>query len=225
MTENLHDIEWVDRYIRNQLSAEEEAEFEVRMLQSKELQQHLQTAMALKESLKLDEEIGKTSARPPLTDQSRMKHRWRDMAIAASVLIALGSSAGLVVSRHQTDRLEQQIADLNQPATAVLLVPVQIMRSSEPGSSHVIVQKPPGRALIQLDIELSGQAQAQAQPFLQFTLVNDQQRPVLSWQASPLANGRATVLLRNDQVPTGNVRLEISDAGGNVLERHLLEFR
>ncbi|MGB5291467.1 MAG: hypothetical protein WBN41_08455 [Lysobacterales bacterium] len=225
MTENLHDIEWVDRYIRNQLSAEEEAEFEVRMLQSKELQQHLQTAMALKESLKLDEEIGKSSARPPLTGQSRMKNRWRDMAIAASVMIALGSSAGLVVSRYQTDRLEQQIAELNQPATAVLLVPVHIMRSSEPGSSHVIVQKPPGRALIQLDIELSGQALAQAQPFLQFALVNDKERPVLTWQASPLANGRATVLLRNDQVPAGNVRLEISDQGGNVLERHLLEFR
>jgi len=223
MTENLNDIEWVDRYIRNQLSAEEEAEFEVRMLQSKELQQHLQTAMALKESLKLDGEIGKTSARPPLIGQSRMKHRWRDMAIAASVLIALVSSAGLLSSRYRTIRLEQQIADLNQPATAVLLVPVQIMRSSEPGSSHVIVQKPPGRALIQLDIELSGQAQAQ--PILQFALVNDKQSPVLTWQASPLANGRATVLLRNDQVPTGNVRLEISDQGGNVLERHLLEFR
>jgi hypothetical protein len=225
MTENLNDIEWVDRYVRNQLSVEEEAEFEVRMLQSKELQQHLQTAIALKETLKLDEETGSSSARPELIDQPRMKSRWKDLAIAASVLIALGSSAGLVVSRYQTDQLEQQITALNQPATAVLMVPVHIMRSPDPGSSHVIVRKPFGRALIQLDIELSGQAQAQAKPFLQFALVDDKQHPVLTWQASPLANGRATVLLRNDQVPTGNIHLEISDQGGTVLERHLLEFR
>jgi len=223
MIENLGDFELVDRYVRNQLSAEDEADFELRMLQSKELQQHLQAALGIKETFKLDERTAKSSTKSPVADQSRLNFHWKDMAIAASVLIAVITSAGLVVSQYQSNRLEDKIAELNQPPTSVLVVPVQIMRSSKMGSSKVLVAKPSGRTLIQLDIELS--RKAQAIPLLQFTLINDGQESLLRWQASPSASGRATVLLRNDQVPVGRMLLNISDNNGNVLEHHMLEFR
>ena len=223
MTERPGDIELADMYVRNALTDDEEADFEVRMLQSPQLQQHVQTALAIKESLKLDEMLGESSSHTRSKDHHESGNSWGRMALAASVLLAIVSTLMLAKTSIESNQLKRQIAELVQPQTSVLTVPVNIMRSVGSGTPDVIVQKPSVGSVIQLDIELSGQSQAQ--PSLRFTLVNGGQESVVSWQVSPSANGRSTVLIRTEQIPNGLVQLQISDVAGNVLDRYLLEFR
>ena len=65
MTEQPNNIELADLYVRNKLTTDEETDFEVRMLESPELQQHVQTALAIKESFKLDKKLGDFTLRQP----------------------------------------------------------------------------------------------------------------------------------------------------------------
>ncbi len=224
MTERRGDIELVDMYVRNAMTGDEEADFEVRMLESPQLQQHVQTALAIRESLKLQETIGESSS-DPLSRDHHLKpgYSWGRTALAASVLLAVVSTMMLVKTSIESNQLKHQIADLIQPQTSVLTIPVNIMRSAGSGTPDVIVQKPSDGSVIQLDIELSGQAQAQ--PSLLFSLLSGGQDSIISWQVSPSANGRSTVLIRSEQIPTGLVQLQITDVDGNILDRHLLEFR
>ena len=223
MIKHSKDIELVDQYVRNELTADEEAEFEVRMLQSPPLQRYVQTALGIKEALRL----GEKHAEPSLTamggNRHSRKNTWKSMALAASVLLAAFSTLMLVKTNNEAKELKRQIEKLNQPKTSILTVPVDIMRSSESGSPDVIVQKPSARTLIQLDIELTRQSQTQSA--LQFALYGDGPTPLARWEAIPLANGRTIALLRSEQIPTGLVELQISDIDGKILEHHLLEFK
>lgn len=58
MTEQQQDSHLIDQYIRNQLSTVEEAEFEVRMLESRELRSQFEVAFAIRESLRLYQTLG-----------------------------------------------------------------------------------------------------------------------------------------------------------------------
>jgi hypothetical protein len=223
MTERLSDIELADMYVRNELTGDDEADFEVRMLQSPQLQQHVQTALAIKESLKLEEKLGESPSDIRNSEHHKSRNSWGQMALAASVLLAVVSTLMWAKTSIDSNQLKRQITELSQPQALVLTVPVNIMRSFGSDTPDVIVQKPSAGSVIQLDIELSGQSRAQ--PLLRFTLVSEGQESNVSWQASPSANGRSTVLIRSEQIPTGLVQLQISDVDGNVMDRHLLEFR
>jgi hypothetical protein len=223
MTEHPTDIELADLYVRDKLSGDEEADFEVRMLESPQLQQHVETALAIQESLKLDQAHGKASPMALGSDQRKAGNPWGNMALAASVLLAVVSTVMLARTSIESDRLKQQVAELSQPQSSVLTVPISIMRSLGSGSPDVIVQKPPDGSVIQLDIELS--RQSLAQPLLQFALESETESPILAWQTPPSANGRTTVLLQSRQIPTGLAQLSISDIDGNTLQSFLLEFR
>ncbi len=64
MTEQQQDSHLIDQYIRNQLSTVEEAEFEVRMLESRELRSQFEVAFAIRESLRLHQTLGAATETP-----------------------------------------------------------------------------------------------------------------------------------------------------------------
>ena len=74
MTERPGDIELADMYVRNELDGADEADFEVRMLESPQLQQHVKTALAIRESLKLEEILGES----PSDIQNSKHHKPRN---------------------------------------------------------------------------------------------------------------------------------------------------
>lgn len=224
MTERPTDIELADMYVRDMLPADQEAEFELRMLESPELQQHVETALAIQQSLRLDQahqEPGHDNDDEP--EIMETGSGWKNWALAASVLLAVVSILLLAKSNVESEQLRLRVAELSQPQTLVLHVPVDIMRSFDAGTADVIVQKPPTGAAIQLDIEL-GQ-ESRNQPLLGFSLLDATDTPIVTWQASPSADGRATALIRSEQTPTGLLQLTISNADGVVLDRRLIEFR
>lgn len=223
MIERPTDIELADLYVRDKLSAGEEADFELRMLEDPELQEHVQTALAIRQCLKL----GQACDEPGRTDTG-MEARgsgdsWRNWVLAASVLLAVVTTLMLAKSNVESEQLRLRVAELSQPQTSVLSVPVNIMRTLGAGAADVIVQKPPAGSAIQLDIELG--ADSRNQGLLNFALSSDAGTPIVSWQASPSADGRATVLIRSELIPAGMVQLDIIHPDGNVLDRRLLEFR
>ena len=222
MTEHPADIELVDRYVRNEMTGDEEADFELRILKSPQLQEHVQIALAIKESFKLEEMLGESYSGTNNTNRYNPGNSWVQMTLAASVLLAVVSTLMWAKFNVESNQLKRQIAELNRPQTSVLTVPVSIMRSSGSGTSGVIVQKPSDGSIIQMDIELS--AQSQAQDLLRFTLVSSASEPFIRWQESPTTNGGLTVLIRSEQIPTGLVQLQISDVAGNILDRYFLEF-
>lgn len=223
MTDRVSDIELADIYVRNELTGDEEAEFEVRMLGSSQLQQHVQTALAIRESLKLEELRVESSPPRRGRDHLELGISWGHLAVAASVLLAVVSTLMFVKANIESKQLNRQIAQLIEPQTSVLTVPVNIMRSVGAVTPDVIVQKPSAGSIIQLNIELS--AQAQAQTSLLFTLVNEERDSIIRWQASPSATGYSIVLIRSEQIPTGLAQLQVSDTDGNILGKHSLEFR
>lgn len=223
MTERPTDIELADLYVCDMLPADEEAALELRMLESPELQEHVQTALAIQQSVKLDQECHETGREDMGAGHIETGGGWRNWALAASVLLSVVATLMLAKFNVESEQLRLRIAELSQPQTSVLNVPVNIMRSSGAGTADVIVQKPPAGAAIQLDIELDAQSQNQAP--LGFSLLDDTDTLIISWQASPSTDGRATALIRSEQIPTGLLQLTISSADGDVLDRRLLEFR
>jgi len=223
MTERLDDIELADRYVRNKLAGDVETEFEVRMLENPELQQHVQTALAIRASLRLEEQLGDSSSGSHNSGQHKPRVDWGKLAIAASVLLVVVSTVMLAKSSIESNQLERQIAELTRPRTSFLKVPVNIMRSVGSNTPDVIVQMPSINSVIQLDIELSGKSQVHSS--LRFDLESDEGISIATWKASASENGRTVVLFRSELIPAGFVHLRVSDVNGNILDRHLLEFR
>ena len=221
MSEYNIDNDWVDRYIRDELSAEEEIAFEERLLDDPELQQQLQAALAIRESfsrtdLMTDDEVNTSFS-------TTRGNSWTPLAMAASVILAVVSSTLLWRANIESAELRQQINELHQPRTRVLNVPIDIMRSSGKSTPDAIIQKPDGQAAIVLDIELSGRFQKADE--IHFELREESASEVLlAWSAQPPTDNRATVILNSESLPDGRVILSIS-ATGIQPESRLLEFR
>jgi len=209
-----------DHYVRNKLSDAEQAAYELRLLESPELQDELEATLALQQALRLE----KKSA-PPSTDHTDPvklpSHPWQNFALAASLAVVAISLVLVFSSRQEISELNKQIIDMGQPRT-VLNVPVQIMRSAGDEIPDVIIQIPSGHAAVLLDIELSGRSAAH--PNLQFALQNEPAEAIISW-ASSTSNNRSSFVLNAETLPTGKIWLRILDASGAQLERRLLEFR
>lgn len=216
---------WVDWYLRDELSAEDEEAFETAMLESPALQQELETALAIRGALQKDSmpEHPSPGVSDPMPEKRMGGAAWRPLALAAAVALAVLSTVMWWKSGIESADLERRLQAHAQPRTDVLTVAVPIMRSASGQSPDVIVQKPAGQAAILLDIELG--LQARQEPQLGFELTDSDGGQVLSWQASPASDGRATALINSEQIPASRLWLRISDGEGNLLERRLLEFR
>ena len=212
----------IDRYIRNELAADEEAEFETELLDSPELQRQLETAMGVRQALLLDDELGGSRQAEPLQDMDA-RNNWQPLALAASVLLAVFSTTMYWKTSNDAAALQSEIEVLSQPHTAVLTVPVNIMRSAGSQTPDVIIQKPGGNALVALDVEL-GHATVAAE-LARLTFRDLQEVELISWESGSIENGRIIAVFNTQQLPDGRVWLELSDEKGKVIDRRLLEFR
>lgn len=221
MTEQSKYDDWVDRYVRDELSEEEVEAFEERLMTDGDLQNQLEAVLLMKEALKLESESEADSARDAVVVPWR--NQWSPMAIAASVLLAVVSTTLYWRSNVQIGHLQDQVAALQAPRTSVLTVPVDIMRSAGSATPDVIVEIPAGHGAIVLDIELS--ARFQNLRAVDFELLTQDSEVALAWTAAPVGSDTVKVVLDSEVVPTGMVQLRMSDPDGDVQESRLLEFR
>ena len=209
----------VDDYVRDRLSADDEAAFEEALLEDPELQAAVEVALGIREVLgKQADELDEIqhSAEPS-------RNPWSGYALAASVALAVISTTLYWQAGVENQRLMEQIDSLSGPVGTVLQVPVNIMRSGSEFTPDVIVQKPDGKAAILLDIELGAQARDASE--LKFALVDIDDSILLEWYAAPTPDGRTSVVISNAQIPATRLWLQISNTEDVVLERRLLEFR
>lgn len=221
MAEHNINNDWVDRYIRDELNAEEEVAFEERLLEDTGLQQELEAALAIKETLQRRELMTGNVVEPPASAVTR--NSWTPYAMAASVLLAVASTTLLWRANIETNGLKQQLEALKQPRTSVLNVPVDIMRSAGNTTPDVIIQKPGMQGVIVLDVELSPRFSQLDQ--INFELSGEAGEQFLAWRSSPTPDGRASVVLNSEIIPDGRVILAMSSPGTEQKETRLLEFR
>ena len=221
MPDNDFKSDWVDRYLRDELNEQDEMAFEARLRADVQLQRELEAALAIREALKQNRqwELGdvKSPGIRPLASS------WTVFAMAASILLAVVSTSLFWRASVETGELKQQISALQQPRTGVLRVPVNIMRSAGSATPDVIIQKPVGRSVIVLDIELS--ERFYELDLIEFSLHKEGEEPVIAWSSSPSPDGRASVVLHSESIPDGRLILQMTGAGGRLNENRLLEFR
>lgn len=213
---------WVDRYIRDELTVDEIAEFEASLMESPGMQQELETVLGLREVL-LFESRRYRGTGGLLPETLFGVGKWQPLALAATVILAVFSTLMYWKVSNDSAGLQRQLELLSLPRTQVLTVPVNIMRSAGRQTPDVIVQKPAGHSAILLDIELG--SYTRGLELLDFALVDEAGNTILTWTAAPTPAGRASVVLNSEQVPASRLWLQISSSDGQVLERSLMEFR
>jgi len=219
MADHGFNSDWVDRYVRDELSGGDEASFEEALLEDPILQREVEAALAIRETLRQDplalETVSESTVQPG--------NSWAPYAMAASVLLAVISTTLFWRANIETNGLQKQIIALQQPRTSVLQVPVNIMRSSSSSTPDVVILKPPGQGVIVLNIELS--PGFKELPSIEFALQQDDANPFLSWVATPGPDGRTSVVLIAEPIPNGLVHLNMFSPVSGVRETRLLEFR
>ena len=140
MTKPEFNQDWVDRYVRDQLTDEEVESFESRLMDDPDLQDALETALALQRLQKLDLDEAPQPDRSSIPSGSTSS--WQSFALAASLLVAVGSSVFLWRASNENALLNRQLQALNTPTTSVLTVPVDILRSPDSQVPVVIRQIP-----------------------------------------------------------------------------------
>jgi hypothetical protein len=212
---------WVDRYLRDELTASEIAAFERALMDSRKLQKELETALALREMLKHD-----SPSRPQVPAAGRSflwgLNRWRPTGLAAAIALAVFSTLMFWKTSQDATGLQEELARLNQPLSGILTVPVALMRSAGGQSPDVVVTLPAAGHGILLDIELAPESSGRGE--LAFSLSRADGERILAWRGSPGADGKCRALLRSEQIPTGRIWLKIASLEGEALERRLLEF-
>ena len=220
MAETPFGDDWVDRYIRNELGPEEEAQFELRLMEDVELQAEVEAALGLREAVRLTQDVGEPVVAARATRS--FANQWSPWAMAASVVLAVTTTLLAWRSGVENGRLQQELGALRAPVTAVLSVPVDIMRSSGGATPDVIIQLPADGAIL-LDIELSPALHNVGT--VSFALQAHGAEPAHSWRASPDREGRAKVMLRTAQLPVGRVDLHMSNEDLSVKDTRLIEIR
>lgn len=216
-----HNGDWVDRYVRNELSEAEELEFETALLDSPELQDELEAALGLREAVRLEQE-SEPSASDEMAESLKGRNNWQPFAMAASVLLAVFSTVMFWKTSNDAAGLRAQIEALGQPYDSVLTVPVRIMRSSGSETPDVIVRRPEGKALVVLEIEATSAVSGLDQVSLGWR--DQDENLIQSWSAKVSAGNQIVTGVNAGDLPGGLVWLEISDAE-KVLDRRLIEFR
>ena len=191
----------MDRYVRNELGKEEEFEFEVALLESEELKKELETALGLKQLLKLSEDQieDKSSGQAP-----ENRSNWQPYALYqpnmknAPVILTVSSMALYWKANGENLALSERVYSLSQPRTGVRVVAVDIMRSASSRTPDVRILKPQGHSSIILDIELAP-VSAKADS-LSFKLIQDDKSVQLEWDARPDSTERAKVAINSEAV-------------------------
>lgn len=213
--------DWVDRYLRNGLTTDEEAVFETALLDSPDLQLQLETALGIRQAVLLQAAMGEAEKAYPPSGLDARNH-WQPLALAASVVLAVFSTTMYWQVSNKAGMLQSEITAMSQPRSSVLTVPVDIMRSAGSQTPDVIVQKPDGNALLVLDVELSPAVAALGQ--VRMSLRDAQAVELLAWDSGGFDDGRVTAAFDARKLPNGKVWLEMADGQGRVIDRRLLEF-
>lgn len=211
-----------DKYVRNKLSSAEIKEYELRMLDSPQLQDELEEALILQQALKLDN-AESNNLQESMGAEIANRSNWMQWALAASIALMLVSSYFHVSTWSKTNLLKNQVALLSKPRSEVFLATVKIMRSASNAVPDSIIQLPKRDSTIILEIELGGRSRS-AQALL-FSFESENELADLSWEGSPNADGLTTVAINSEQIPFGLVWLVVSSKSGEVFERRLLEFK
>ena len=211
-----------DRYVRNKLSPDEVEAYELRMLDSPELQEELEEALILQHALKLDKTQSNNLQGFGATETKKGPN-WVQWALAASSALILVSSYSHLTNWTETNLLKNQVADLSQPRANIIFATVKIMRSASNTVPDSIILLPDQKSTVMLEIEL-GSRSRNAQSLL-FSFESENEPTDLSWVGSPDDHGLTTVTINSEQIPLGLVWLVVTSKNGEVLERRLLEFK
>jgi len=222
MNKQIDSREWVDKYLKGQLSDEEVVEFEERLIDDVQLQHELETELALTQAVKL--QAGTEPGISEITRGNPRVNQWSSLAIAASVLLAIVSTLFYWRTSVEAGRLQDQLVALNAPRTSVLNVLVNTKRAGGPSGVVATVQKPDENAEIILDIELPAGFSELAS--IGFELRSDKPEADLAWNAPGTRSSRARVALNSELIPNGVVQLLILDPSGELeAKTYMLEFR
>lgn len=210
----------IDRYLRNELSAEEESAFEQALLESTELQEALEAALALREAIRLDSAAMSSGGGEP-DRLLKGTSNWQPFAMAASVLLAIFSTTMFWKVSQESTELRGRVQALNKPYAVVQKISVDIMRSGG-NAPDIIIQKPGEHALVLLEIELSPLGQQQSS--VHMTMRDESQSDILDWTSSVNGQRVVSVAIPSQDLPEGRVWLELADSEGKIFDRRLLEF-
>ena len=215
------------QYVRNKLSPAATKDYELRMLESPELQDELEEALMLQQALGQDKAAvaGFKNTHWAASVKRPYQFQW---ALAASAALLFICTSLLTVNVYyngqaENELLRNQIADLGKPRADVVFASVKIMRSAGNMVPDSIIQLPSQDTTIMLDIELGSRSRYAGE--LVFTLDSESHPVDLSWLGSPDADGFTTVAIDSEKIPAGLVWLQVSAKNGETLERRLLEFR
>lgn len=220
MAERMNHNELVDLYVRDELTPQQEAEFEEALLESPELQAEVEAVLAIQQALQR-EDAGESQMPTMAEDTLAGASNWQPFALAASVLLAVFSTTMYWKIGNDSINIQRELDKLRQPNTEVLMVSLDIMRSSG-NQPDAVIQKPASNALLMLDIELNSQGRSQDQ--IQASFATDAGESVLSWVSPVRHQSVVSVGIYSDQIPDGRLWLELSDPEGQVFDRRLLEF-
>lgn len=217
--------ERVDRYVRGKLSEHESAQFETELLDSAELQDELEAALALKAAVTLfdREQDSKVTPLPlKIEDSPQRSSQWRNWAVAASVLLAVVSTSALYRSELENQGLQTRLATLAKPVGQVITIPVNIMRSLDTQAASVRLVKPDGAAMLVLDIELTRDLASAKQLDLQLGVQGGE--VLHQWQAVPASTGQLKTALQAEILPTGMLELTMTDAASGASDIRRIEL-
>jgi len=212
MADRVFDSGWVDRYVRNELSTDDEMTFEAALFDSPALRGDVEAALSLQSLLQIEEAADTPAAEP---NERRPGHlRLPPLAMAASFLVGvLGVSMWLQRASDITD-LELQVAELQRPYSDVSIRRLDVMRSSGSTPAH-LVRKPAEGGLLVLDVELS--ASTRDYPKLEVSLLDADGASMGGWRGSIADRERITLAIPSSRLSAGEAAIEIK-AGGEVVE-------
>jgi hypothetical protein len=214
-------VAWIDRYVRNELSSEEEAEFELAVLQSEALQTHLENVLGIRQCLRMEDRQAANDG-STASEIRESPGFWRPLALAASILAAV-TSVALWRSVDSVAGLERQLHTPQPSYASVVTVPLDVVRSAGADKPDAIISLPTGDATLVLDIELREPASLLDE--VRIALVDERRTVLLAWTSNVSAANRSASALAASQLPRGRAWLEISDGSGDVVDRRLIEFR
>lgn len=212
---------WIDRYLRNELTAEDETRFETALLESRELQDDLETSMAIRRLVQLDVE-----AQAPGSDSGQLPELhmpWMTIGITASLVLAVLSGVMYWNVSHEVATLRNGMQEFGKPHAHEIVVPLDIMRSASLDVPEAIIHKPGEDTYIVLDIELT-QAALNAGA-VRMALREPDGAELAAWYAGAVEDGRVKSYFDAEYLPDGRAWLEMTDETGRLLDRRVLEFR
>lgn len=221
MVKRTSKMDLTDLYVRNELTADEIVKFEEALMESPEMQRHLEMVLGLREMLALyPEGMAECRRRESLSGDGR----WRYVAFAATLMLAAFVSGMFWNVKNENGELRAELAQLGQPRTNILRIPVDTLRSSTADRMpDVVIKKPEDHAALLLDIDYGTLGRRHER--ILFELTDESGMVLMSWSVKGEPRGRSSVMLNNEQVPPERLWLRFLSAEGTELDKRLLEFR